>query len=48
VAYGEDVDYQGPIPTDFSSTSDGLVIEFDNGNGNLDIRITSGFEVSSL
>lgn len=46
MAYGDtSVDFQGPIPTGFTQSSDGLVIEFDDGNGNLDVRINDGFEV---
>lgn len=46
LAYGQDVEFEGPFPSSYTLSGNGLVIEFDNGNANLDVRNTNGFEVS--
>lgn len=45
VAYGENVNYQGPFPSRFSLNGNQMIIEFDNGNGNLEVKSNDGFEV---
>lgn len=46
LAYGQDVEFEGPFPSSYTLSGNRLVIEFDNGNANLDVRNTNGFEVS--
>ena len=46
VAYNENnLDFQGPIPTDLTLNGNRLVIEFDHGNSAIEVRKTDGFEV---
>lgn len=46
VAYGEsNLDYQGPIPSDYTMAGHTLVIEFDHGNSAIEVRSNHGFEI---
>ena len=45
VAYGQDVDFQGPFPTSFSLSGNSLTIEYDD---DLEVKNNEGFEVISF
>jgi len=45
VAYGQDVDFQGPFPTSFSLSGNSLTIEYDD---DLEVKNNEGFEVTSF
>ncbi|KAH3888285.1 sialate O-acetylesterase-like [Dreissena polymorpha] len=46
VAYGQqNIDFKGPFPTHFSQTGQKLTVEYDNGNTDISVRTTAGFEV---